>query len=372
MQFLWSPFLWSLLLVPALVGLYAWLLRRRGKYALRYPSLSLVRPALDRRARWRRYIPPALFFIALALMLFALARPVAVIRTPRQEGIIILALDSSISMRANDMDPTRFEAARRAAHAFIDKRAPGTAIGIVTFAGNAVILQLPTTKDADLHAALNRLTLQRGTAIGSGILTSLDAIAISFQGEPAATGSLGAAPTASPGAPSTPEPVPTLPPVPPGTNIPAIIVLLTDGQNRNGPDPVESAQTAFERGVRVYTVGIGSRDGGTIPGGLGGAPNSGALGQGNGRVFGGANNNPGGFFVRELDEDTLRAIADATGGEYFYAPTTDELTRVYSNLGLNLVLRVEKSELTAYISAVAAFLLVIALALSWLWTSLNA
>lgn len=341
MQFLWSPVLWLLALLPLLIVAYVWLQTRRNKYALRYASLSLVKPALDTRAKWRRYLPPALFFLALAVMLVALARPVALVRTPKQAGVIILALDSSLSMRAEDMQPNRFEAARTAARSFIEKRGEGAEIGIVAFAGNAAIVQMPTTNQRELYAAINTLFLQRGTAIGEGILASLDAIALSDQ-------DLGASISSTP----APQAAPTLAPVPPGTYIPAIVILLTDGQNRNGIDPLKAAQMASERGVRVYTVGIGSREGGVIPGGFGG--------------FGG-----GRSFRQELDEDTLRAIADETDGEYLYAANAAELEKVYNNLGLDIVLRLEKTELTAWFTAAAALLLCSAVALSLVWNSLN-
>lgn len=341
MQFLWSPVLWLLALLPLLIVAYVWLQTRRNKYALRYASLSLVKPALDTRAKWRRYLPPALFFLALAVMLVGLARPVALVRTPKQAGVIILALDSSLSMRAEDMQPNRFEAARTAARSFIEKRGEGAEIGIVAFAGNAAIVQMPTTNQRELYAAINTLFLQRGTAIGEGILASLDAIALSDQ-------DLGASISSTP----APQAAPTLAPVPPGTYIPAIVILLTDGQNRNGIDPLKAAQMASERGVRVYTVGIGSREGGVIPGGFGG--------------FGG-----GRSFRQELDEDTLRAIADETDGEYLYAANAAELEKVYNNLGLDIVLRLEKTELTAWFTAAAALLLFSAVALSLVWNKLN-
>ncbi len=349
MQFLWTPLLWTIVLVPLLVALYVWLQTRRRKYALRYASLALVKPALAPRARWRRYIPPALFFLALTFMLIALARPIALVRTPKQEGVIILALDSSLSMRADDLKPNRFEAARTAAETFIDKRANGAEIGIVSFAGNAAIVQMPTTNQKELTSAINTLFLQRGTAIGSGILSSLEAIALSDDAAPRP-------PVTPSDADSLNEEIPTplLPVVPPGTFIPAIVVLLTDGQNRNGPDPLEVAQLAAERGVRVYTVGVGTTTGATIGGGFGG-----------GATFG------NGGFRAELDEETLRAIADETGGEYFYAASETELEKIYSNLGLNLVLKLEKMELTAYVTALAALLLFGAFVLSMVWGAFN-
>lgn len=361
MQFLWSPLLWSVALVPLLVALYVWLQTRRRKYAVRYASLALVKPAMDARTRWRRYIPPALFFVALASMLVALARPVALVRTPKQEGIVMLALDASLSMRAEDLKPNRFEAARTAARSFIDKRVSGIDVGIVAFGGSAAIVQMPTANAKDLKSAINILFLQRGTAIGSGILSSLDAIALA--GDPDASPSnAGPGVPANPqgssnNAPASPEAVPTLAPMPPGTYIPAIIVLLTDGQNRNGPDPIEAAQKAAESGVRIYTVGIGTAEGGFIGGGFGGGGFGGG-GFGNGRR-------------QELDEETLRAIADATGGEYYYAATATELEKIYSNLSFNLVLKLEKVELTAYVTAVAALLLFAAVGLSLWWGSFN-
>lgn len=342
MQFLWSPLLWLVALVPLLSAWYVWLQTRRRKYAVRYASISLVKPAMASRARWRRHIPPALFFLALTLMLIALARPYALVRTPKQEGIIILALDSSMSMRAEDMKPNRFEAARAAARTFIEKRANGAEIGLVAFAGNAAIVQMPTTKQGELNAAINQLFLQRGTAIGEGIFTSLDAIALADRDGPA--------PNINSAQES--ERVPLLKPVSPGTLIPAIIILLTDGQNRNGMNPLEAAQLAAERGVRVYTVGVGTTEGVTLGGSFGG-----------GATFG------NGGFRAELDEVTLRAIAEETGGEYFYAANETELEKIYSNLGLNLVLKLEKIELTAYVTALAALLLFGAVMLGMVWST---
>jgi Ca-activated chloride channel family protein len=349
MQFLWSPVLWLLVLVPLLIALYVWLQTRRNKYAVRYASLSLIKPSVPSSARWRRYIPPALFFIALAIMFVALSRPVALVRTPRQEGSIILALDSSLSMRAEDMVPNRFEAARTAARSFIEKRGAGAQIGIVAFAGSAAIVQLPSTDAKELSFAINRLSMGRGTAIGEGILASMDAIAMSDMDEPA--------PNVIASVDAEREVL--LQPVPPGTIIPHIIVLLTDGQNRNGIDPLEASAMAAERGVRVYTVGVGSREGGFMPGG----------------GFGGGSFGGGGFGTggrrQELDEETLQAIADETGGEYFYAANETELEKIYNNLGLNLVLKLEKLELTAWFTAAAAIMLFGAFGLSMWWSSLN-
>lgn len=336
MQFLWSPMLVGLVLVPLLLGVYVWMQTRRRKFAARFSSLALVRPAVDTRARWRRHVPPALFLGALALMLVALARPVALVRAPRQEGVVILALDSSGSMRANDVKPSRFDAAVNAANKFIETRPPGAQIGIVAFSASAVTVQMPTDDREALRAALGRLDLQWGTAVGGAILESLNTIALANQNAPV-----------DGAANSAPQPIPTLAPVPAGSYIPAIVILLTDGQTRNGPDPIESAKVAAEKGVRVYTVGVGTTQGTTLGGGHGGG------------------------FRTELDEATLKAIAAETGAEYFYAKDATDLERIYGDLGLNIVLKLEKQELTAWFTAGAAALATAAMILALLWNALN-
>ena len=201
MQFLWSPVLIALVLVPLLLAVYIWFQMRRRKFAAVIPVLTLVRPSHGQAIAMAATFPPALFLCAFALMLIALARPVAIVRAPVQEGTVILAIDSSSSMRGTDIEPNRFEAAVNAAHTFIDTRPEGAQVGLVTFAADAAILQMPTDDKEDLDASLDQIFSQRGTAIGSGILASLDAIAISNQGTPAY----------APG--GTPAPVPTLAPV---------------------------------------------------------------------------------------------------------------------------------------------------------------
>lgn len=332
MEFLWSPLLVLLLLVPLLLGLYILAQARRRRYSLRYASLALIRPAVDKRINYRRHIPPALFLIALTFMLIGLARPTAVIRAPSQEGTIILAMDSSGSMRANDLLPTRLEAAKQAARTFIEQHDASTEIGLVAFAGDTALVQPPTQDRDALYAAIDRLTYQRGTAVGSGIMASLDAIANPYD-------DTGNSSTSS----SVPTPTPT--PVPPGTFIPAAIVLLTDGRSNRGPDPIEAAQVAAERGVRVYTVGIGTKAGGLVQSQFGGG------------------------FRADLDEDSLKAIADITHAQYFYAANENDLQKIYSDLGTDLVIKFEQFELTAWFTGVGAVILLIALGLAILWLS---
>ncbi len=338
MSFIWIDMLWLLFLVPILVGVYILIQRRRQKYALRYASLSMVKEALGRGPGRRRHVPAILFLIGLAIMIGALARPSATVMLPSQQGTIILTIDVSGSMRAEDVKPNRIEAAKAAALTFIEKQPRNVRIGIVSFSGYAAVVQSPTTDREALTAAINRLTPQRQTAIGSGIITSLDAI---FE-EPGAKPKQPASPR-DPLMPSNPNPNPTpKPSVPKGSYAPAIVVLLSDGQSNAGISPLDAAEQAANRGVRVYTIGLGTPDGTIL-------------------TF-------EGWSVRvRLDETTLKRVAEKTGGEYFRASSDNDLREIYGNLGTQLVFKSEQTELTAGFTALAAVLLLVAGALSLLW-----
>jgi Ca-activated chloride channel family protein len=319
--------LWSLVLVPVLVVAYILAQHRRKRYALRFASLSLLREALGRGPGWRRHIPPALFLSGLAVMLFALARPVSVVTLPAQEGTVILAIDSSGSMRADDMKPTRLDAAKSAARAFVERQPQGVKIGVVSFSDSSFLVQAPTSEKEEVLAALNRLTWQRGTAIGSALLTSLDAI---FEGADIEGGAL------------MTSTLPTPTPVPKGVYEPAIVVLLTDGESNRGPRPLDVVDQVAARGVRVYTVGVGTPEGVVL------------------RYMGRS------MRVR-LDETTLRSIAEATDGAYFNVATESDLQRVYQNLSTHMVFRKQETEITAGFTGLAIVLLLVAGTLSLLW-----
>jgi len=327
--------LWLLLLVPVLVLVYILIQRRRQKYALRYSSLSLVKEAVGRGPGIRRHIPPSLFLIALTVMLFALARPVASITQLQKQATVILTFDVSGSMRADDIKPNRLEAAKAAGRAFVASQPKNVRIGIVSFSESASIVQAPTRDREAILAAINRLTTQRRTAIGSGILTSLGAI---FE-------ELKTPPTPSPdngelGAPAA-TPAPTPEAVAPGS-YPALIVLLSDGQSNTGLPPLDIVNQASDRGVRVYTVGVGSPEGTVL--------------------------RTEGFAIRvRLDEDTLKRIAQQTDASYFKADNETNLLNIYENLGTRLVFKAEQTELTAWFTGMAAVLLTIAGILSLVW-----
>jgi len=333
MTFLFPEILWLLLLVPMLVIVYIVIQWRRKKYTLRYSSLLLVKEALGRRRSIRRHIPPILFLIGLMALIASFARPVTTLIMSSQQSTVILAIDVSISMAATDIKPSRLDAAKSAARVFIVNQPKNVRIGVVMFGSTSAIVQVPTIEREALLAAINRLTLQPGTAIGSGILTSLEAI-IEDPGAKPATDSFDKLILSAPKLPP--------PPLPRGTYAPAIIVLLSDGQSNQGPPPLNVVEQAANRGVRIYTVGLGSPEGAVVQ----------VAGQ---------------SILVQLDEDTLQRIAQKTDARYFKAGNEIELQNIYATLGTQLVSKIEKTELTFWFIGIATVLILISAALSLLW-----
>src|SRR5215471_3253946 len=264
MTFLWPEMLWLLLVVPALVAGYFYLLRRKKDAALRYASLGIVKKTINTGHKFRRHIPPLLFLIALIVMILAIARPAAIVTLPSQHQTIILAMDVSGSMRATDVQPNRISAAQAAAKAFVEEQPSSVRIGVVSFAATAAVVQTPTQNHEDIIAAIDRFQLQRGTAIGSGIIVSLATIfpdaGIDVSSFIYGRGGARGVPIDQAGKSDKPQ----FKPVAPGSYTSAAIILLTDGQRTTGPDSIEAARMAAERGVRVFTVGFGTRSGETI------------------------------------------------------------------------------------------------------------
>jgi Ca-activated chloride channel family protein len=336
--------LWLLAAAPALVGAYVLLLRRKKKGVLRYASLSLVRDAIGPGQRIRRHIPPALFLAGMIAALVAIARPSAVITLPSEQRTIILAIDVSLSMRATDVEPNRLAAAQTAAKAFVAEQPADVRIGIVSFAGTASLVQQPTQNREDLIAAIDRLQLQRHTAIGSGVIVSLAAV---FPDEDIDLESVifGRAFARERNAPiegaRRTEKKP-FQPVAPGSYPSAAIILLTDGRRTTGPDPIEAARMAADRGVRVFTVGFGTAAGGAV-------------------------DIDGWSIYMRFDEETLKAIAEVTRAQYFHAGSAADLQKVYESLNARLVLEKKETEITALFAAGAATLALASAALSILW-----
>ena len=337
MTFIWPEMLWLLIVVPLLVLLYVWLLRRRKKTAIRFANLALVKEAMGKSAAWRRHLPPALLLVALSALLFATSRPTAIVSLPSQQETIILAIDVSGSMRATDVLPDRFTAAKDAAKAFLTDLPRSVRIGVVQFAGTAAVVQAPTLSRDDVSAAIDRFQLQRGTATGSGIVLSLATIfpeaGIDLS---QITGQRNMPPGPTDKAPAE------FTPVQPGSYGSAAIIMLTDGQRTTGPDPMEAAKMAADRGVRIYTVGVGTKDGETI--------------------------GFEGWSMRvRLDEDTLKNISSLTRAEYYYAGTAADLKKVYQALSTRLVVEKKETEISALFAAVGALLVMLAAGLSVWW-----
>ena len=371
MTFQWPELLWLLLAAPAAVALYLALVRRRKRSAVRYADLALFKQAMGPGQRIRRHLPPTLFLIALVGMIVALARPTAVVSLPSNHELVILAMDVSGSMRATDIAPSRIAAAQEAAREFVADQPYTARIGVVSFAAAASVVQVPTNDREAIFAAIDRFQLQKGTAVGSGILVALKLIfpelefdlrsrdprRVESAAQRGAGGTKGAGrPAVAPphggsgeragqgGGAATPasEPAAAAKREKPGSYRNAAIVLLTDGQTTAGPDAIEAARMAAERGVRIFTVGIGTTKG---------------------EVLGSE-----GWSMRvRLDEDALKSIAAITRGEYFQAGSAAGLKAVYRTLNSRLVFEKKETEITALFSAASAALMIAAAALSIFW-----
>jgi Ca-activated chloride channel family protein len=356
MTFLWPELLWLLLLVPLLFGGYILLMRRKKKIALRYASLAMVKEAMGPGPGIRRHIPPALMLAALTVLILAVARPAAVVTLPSLHGTVMLAMDVSGSMRATDVEPTRFEAAQAAAKTFVEEQSSDVRIGVVAFAASALVVQSPTNNKEDVINAIDRFSGQFGTAVGSGILVSLETIfdeknldiGLPEYGAnaPGQGGGFGNQDFGNPGGIPLGQHSESnrakAQPVAPGSYASAVIVLLTDGQTTTGYDPIEAAKKAAELGVRVYTVGVGTNEGAIL--GFGGRSM---------RV--------------QLDEDTLKQIAEITHAKYYRATTATDLKEIYQSLKSEFVMETKKTEITAGFAGLAGVLVLIAAFLSMWW-----
>lgn len=304
------------LLLPLFAG-YVFAQRRRRKFALRYASVDLVR-STHRGRGWRRHIPAFLFLASLAVLILGLMKPAVLVREPSDEAIVLVTMDVSASMWATDMYPSRMEASKDAAHLFVQELPEKMRVGVVSFSETSYLNQVPTTNRDKVFAAIKKLEPRSGTAIGNGLLTSLDAV----------YGAMGS----------------ELPRIEKGYFAPAVIVLLTDGENTDGIDPMEVVGQAIDHGIRVYTIGIGSPESATIK--RGAAP-----------------------IQARLDEDTLKQIAQMTQAKYYNASTEKDLRAVYQNLTTQLVTRIQPHDISFIFIGFAFFLGVLALALSVIWSN---
>ena len=339
MHFVWPHNLWLMAALAVLPLLYVWLLRRRGKRALRYSSLGVVREAS--RRHWRRHVPPALLLIACAVLLLAAARPTAPVTLPWARSSIMMAMDVSLSMRVRDVLPTRMAAAQDAARTFVHDLPRDIDVALVTFAGNAQVAQRATLDRTLLINAIDAIQMQLGTAIGDAIVVCLAEL-FPDQGIDPSDMTFGTRQKTSSRDEKEKASPKQITPVAPGSYGSAAIVLLSDGRRTTGIDTLEAAKMAADRGVRIYVVGLG-----TVEGDVASAE--------------------GMAIYMRLDEPTLREVARMTGGEYHHAGTAEDLRSVYQNLGSRLQLQRRDTELTALLALVAAILVLAAVSLSLLW-----
>ncbi len=343
MQFIWPQVLWLLLLTPLIILLYFWMLKRRRAYAVPFSNLQQVKKAVGWRSSYRRHIPPILLLLASIAGMIGLARPTATVSLPADYMTLVMAIDVSRSMLAEDVKPNRIKAAQAAVKDFIGELPKDIRVGIVTFAGTAQLVQSVTESRTDLIEAVDRFQLQRGTATGSGLLLALatlmpDAginLESSIYGEN--FGRKDAAATLEK------KPVPqNFQPVPPGSYTAGAIVLLSDGRRTTGLEPLEVARKVAQRGVKVYTVAFGTPEG-FIPG------------------------YDGYSFYAKVDEEALQAIAKITQGEFFRASNSEDLKQIYEHLSSKFRIETKETEISVIFTAAALFLAMLALGLSLWW-----
>ena len=344
MSFSWPWALLSLLIIP-IVGGVIWLVRRRRRRAaVRVTSVALVRAALPPRTRWTRLIPTLLLLLGFATLGVGAARPQATVPVPSNSTTIMLAMDVSGSMCSTDVEPNRLTVAQKAAISFIESQDGQTKIGLVAFAGVAG-LQVPPTTDKDaLIEAINNFTTARGTAIGSAILTSIDSIAAIN-------------PTVAPSGVDAES-------AQRSGYAADVIVVLTDGANTQGVEPATAAESAAVRGLRVFTIGFGTttpsrmactgRQAGGWAGGPGGGP-GGGFGGGGGR-------NP-----RVMDEGTLQAVAEITGGQYYKAESADQLQGALGDLPSQVAVVRKHVDIASWFAGAGGLLVAVAVGLSLWW-----
>ncbi len=353
MGLLWPTYLLLLAAIPLVVLAYALVLRRRRRFAVHYSSLSLIRQAMPSGMRWRRHLPFVLLVLALALLILAMSRPFANVTVASSRTTVMLALDVSLSMCADDIYPNRLTVAQDAAERFIESQEPGTHVGIVAFAGIAQLIVPPTTDRGILKDAVSNLTTARMTAVGSAITRSLDALAEINPNIPATR--VYSVPLEDRQDSFTED-----------NMQPDVIVLLTDGASNRGVFPLVAAQAASDRGVRVYTIGFGTTTPSLLqctPEQLGSDDLANRIGRGGFGRFGRI-----GFL--QLDEQTLMSVAEMTGAEYYLAESADELIEVFATIPVQLRKNTVRVEVSAVFTALAALLALVAVALGLRWNPL--
>jgi Ca-activated chloride channel family protein len=334
MSFIWSSLLYFLLLVPLLFWLYFRAQRQRREFAARYGSLGVVRSGTLNSSR-RRHLPALIFLLGIMVLITSAARPQATVSVPRLEGTVILTFDVSGSMAADDLKPTRMEAAKAAAREFVNTQPSNILIGVVAFSDGGISIQAPTNERQQTLDTIDRLVPRRGTSLGNGLLVALNTIVVSAGDPPLLN-------TNDLSDPALPTPPPEGGPEIQGWYPSAVILALSDGENNQSPDPMAMSDLAADFGVRVYAIGIGTPEGTVIE--------------------------VDGFSIHSrLDEALLQSISANSGGQYYSAANQADLDRIYRDLEPKLSLRPEHIEVTSLFAGVAFLLFLVAGAISLLW-----
>jgi Ca-activated chloride channel homolog len=344
----------GLVAVPLAVAGYVLVQRRRSRYVVRFTNVDLLANLVPKAPAWRRHVPPALYVAAMAALVIALARPSAMVAVPRQDATIILAMDVSGSMLATDVAPSRLASAKQAASAFVDQLPPSFQVGLVTFSTDAEVAVRPTTDRAQVHAALDSLVAEGGTALGDAIGTSadlarevIDTAATAGGATQSSDANASPDPSASPSADTSAQP--SASPVPADDREPPLVatVLLSDGSNSTGSlEPDAAARKAASIGMPVYTIALGTDAGMVTVQDEFGIPHTVEV---------------------PPDRDTLAAVAETTGARSFEAPTATDLQQIYESLGSRVGTRQEPQEVTQWFAAAGLALMVGGAALAAHW-----
>ena len=308
---------WLLLLLApvALLAVYVVLQQRRPEYAVRFTNLELLDKVAPKRPGWRRHVTAGVFLFALAALIVAVARPTRDVQVPGERATVVMAIDTSLSMEATDVAPSRLEAAQEAANRFVELLPPSINLGLVTFNGTAQVAVAPTTDRDVVRRAVDGLELGESTATGDAIFASLDAIE-SMPDE------------------GTDEPVP------------ARIVLMSDGTRTVGRSEGEASAAAIEADVPVSTI---------------------AFGTPNGTIEYTDETTPPTIVPVPVDEVSLQNIADATGGSFFTAASEAELSQVFEDIGSSVGYETEQREITPWFVGIALLFFLAAASLSLAW-----
>ena len=305
--------LWLLLGVAALAVIYVISQLRRRTYAMRFTNLELLDKVAPSRPGWRRHLPAAGFILALAALVVGFARPSQDTEVPKEQATVIMAIDTSLSMQANDVFPSRLDGAKEAATGFVEDLPESLNLGLVSFNGVATIRVQPSTNHQAAIAVIDSLELGPATAIGEAIFAALDAVELVQTDEN-------------------------------GETPPARIVLMSDGETTVGRADQDAIEAAQQAGIAVSTIAFGTNDGVIeIP--------------------------EQGIVPVPVNRDKLQVIANATGGQFFAASSTSELAAVYEDIGSQISFETIKDEISPSYTAIGLILLTLSAAMSLLWFS---